>query len=135
MPLCTKKQARAAVYILTQNVRIQYSPQFERGLKSEPKKKDTSTHKCICLRISCLLDLVLTLAPNLRLLWHMHAFNPPYFCSQSQQPPCTDVLVWSHEPDPLFLHVEECPSVWLISLVCALCSMMPTKVDMRNSKS
>jgi len=40
MPLCTEKQARAAAYILTRNVRIQ---QFERGLKSEPKNKDTST--------------------------------------------------------------------------------------------
>ena len=46
MPLCTEKQARAAAYILTRNVRIQYSPQFERGLESEPKK-DTSTHKCM----------------------------------------------------------------------------------------
>ena len=45
MPLCTEKQARAAAYILTQNVRIQYSPQFERGLESEPKNKDTITHK------------------------------------------------------------------------------------------
>ena len=42
MPLCTEKQARAAVYILTRNVRIQYFPQFER----EPENKDTSTHKC-----------------------------------------------------------------------------------------
>ena len=39
MPLCTEKQARAAVYISTRNVRIQYYPQFERGLKSEPKNK------------------------------------------------------------------------------------------------
>ena len=46
MPLCTEKQARAAAYILTRNVRILYSPQFERGLESEPKK-DTSTHKCM----------------------------------------------------------------------------------------
>ena len=45
MPLCTEKQARAAAYILTHNVRIQYSPQFERGQESEPK--DTSTHKCM----------------------------------------------------------------------------------------
>ena len=45
MPLCAEKQARAAAYILTRNVRIQYSPQFERGLESEPK--DTSTHKCM----------------------------------------------------------------------------------------
>ena len=36
-------QARAAAYILTRNVPIQYSPQFERGLESEPKK-DISTH-------------------------------------------------------------------------------------------
>ena len=42
----TEKQARTAAYILTRNVRIQYSPQFERGLESEPKK-DTSTHKCM----------------------------------------------------------------------------------------
>ena len=41
----TEKQARAAAYILTRNVRIQYSPQFDRGLESEPK--DTSTHKCV----------------------------------------------------------------------------------------
>ena len=47
MPLGTKKQARAAEYILTRNVHIQYSPQFERGLESEPKNKDTSTHKCM----------------------------------------------------------------------------------------
>ena len=46
MPLCTEKQARAAAYILTRNVRIQYSPQFERGQESVPKK-DTSTHKCM----------------------------------------------------------------------------------------
>ena len=42
-----RKQARRAAYILTRNVRIQYSPQFERGLESEPKNKDTSTHKCV----------------------------------------------------------------------------------------
>ena len=44
MPLCTKKQVRAAAYILTWNALIQYSPQFEHELKSEPKNKDTSTH-------------------------------------------------------------------------------------------
>ena len=46
---------RAAAYILTRNVRIQ---KFERGLKREPKNKDTSTR----LRISCLLDLEIEVA-------------------------------------------------------------------------
>ena len=39
-PLCTEKQARAAVYILTRNT-------AEHGLKSEPKNKATSTRKCM----------------------------------------------------------------------------------------
>ena len=38
MPLCTEKQARAAAYILTRNVRIQYSPQLERGLNERAYK-------------------------------------------------------------------------------------------------
>ena len=53
MPLCTEKQARAAAYILTRNVRIQ---QFERGLKSEPKNKDTSTQ--------CMLENQLSLGSD-----------------------------------------------------------------------
>ena len=54
MPLCTEKQARAAAYILTRNVRIQYSPQFERV---SPRR--IQVHASVCLRISCLLDLTM----------------------------------------------------------------------------
>ena len=44
MPLCTEKQARAAVYSLTRNVRIQYSPQLSVDQGVSPR---TSTRKCM----------------------------------------------------------------------------------------